>query len=364
MSELSAQDLRWLDAAARAATPWLGTTAENPTVGALVVDEQRQTLLGRGITARGGRPHAEPQALEDAGGKARGRTLYVTLEPCNHWGRTPPCADAVIRAGIRRVVVGVADSDPRTAGEGVRRMADAGVEVHVADHEPSRRLHEGFLCRHKHGRPFITAKMAVSADGRIGLRDTPKHPVSGEMAGRWTHMQRALSDAVMVGAQTANLDDPKLNVRLDGLEDRSHLRIILAGRRALDTRIELIDGVSALPTVVIVPRGAELTLPVTVESIEVDAHNGRPDLHQAMKSLGNRGISRLLVECGAILSEALLAADLVDRFHLITSPTRLGPNGIPATILGGIDGRIVGAGLTEVDQQSLGEDKLRTFERA
>jgi diaminohydroxyphosphoribosylaminopyrimidine deaminase/5-amino-6-(5-phosphoribosylamino)uracil reductase len=147
VSELPPLDLRWLDAAARIASPWLGTTAENPTVGALVVDEVHQVLLGRGVTARGGRPHAEPQALQEAGGRARGRTLYVTLEPCNHWGRTPPCADAVVRAGIRRVVIGLVDPDPRTAGDGIRRMQEAGLEVVVADHAPSRRLHEGFLSR-------------------------------------------------------------------------------------------------------------------------------------------------------------------------------------------------------------------------
>ena len=363
MSGVTPQDERWLDAAVRIATPWLGTTAENPTVGALVVDELRQVLIGRGVTARGGRPHAEPQALQEAGGKARGRTLYVTLEPCNHWGRTPPCADAVVRAGVARVVIGVVDPDPRTAGRGIRRMEEAGVEVAVANHAPSRRLHEGFLLRHQLRRPFITAKLAVSADGKIGLRNQPKVPVSGALAQRWTHMQRAQSDAVMVGASTAGIDDPRLDVRLPGLEDRVHLRVVLVGARPFDPRIELIDSVSPFSTAVIVPEGRALDVPKTVEVIEVPPRNGRPELGAAMRALAARGISRLLVEGGAVLTEALLADDLVDRFHLISSERKLGPAGIDATILGGMDGRIRAAGLTEVDQRRLGEDNVRTFER-
>lgn len=364
MSGLTPEDRRWLDAAARMAMPYLGTTGENPTVGALVVDEARQVLVGRGVTAPGGRPHAEPQALQEAAGRARGRTLYVTLEPCNHWGRTPPCADAVIRSGVRRVIVGVADPDPRTAGEGIQRLASAGIDVVVADHAPSRRLHEGFLSRTTRGRPFVVAKLAVSADGMIGLPDQPKLAITGEVARRWTHMQRALSDAVMVGARTAEIDDPLLTVRLPGLADRINRRIVMLGRRGLNARIEMIHGVSPLPTIVIAPEGASPVFPRSVEVIEVAARDGRPDPKAAMAALAEHHVATLLVEGGATVIEALLAADLVDRFHVLSGAAVVGPRGVPATMLGGIEGRITAAGLTEVDRRTLGDDKLRTFERA
>ena len=195
----------------------LGTTAENPTVGALVVDEPRQIVIGRGVTARGGRPHAEPQALAEAGLKARGRTLYVTLEPCNHWGKTPPCVDAVIRAGIRRVVDRGAAipirAPPARASRGCGSRAWMSWWRNTS---ASARLHEGFLTRIERGRPHVTAKMAVSVDGKIGQRGVARFPITGEVARRWTHMQRAMSDAVMVSSTTANVDKPKLTVRLDG----------------------------------------------------------------------------------------------------------------------------------------------------
>jgi diaminohydroxyphosphoribosylaminopyrimidine deaminase/5-amino-6-(5-phosphoribosylamino)uracil reductase len=153
-------------------------------------------------------------------------------------------------------------------------------------------------------------------------------------------------------------------VRLPGLEDRTHLRVIIVGARPFDPRLELVDGVSASPTAIVVPEGRDFPVPQTVELIHVPAHDRRPDLRAAMAALAVRGISRVLVEGGSVLTEALLRADLVDRFHLITSERRIGPAGVPATILGGMDGRLLAAGLTEVDRRRLGEDKLRTFERA
>ncbi len=208
-------DEAWLDAAVATAAPLLGTTADNPTVGAIVVDSSGHELA-RAVTAPGGRPHAETQALALAGAAARGATLYVTLEPCNHWGQTPPCVDAVLAAGIGRVVIGVIDPDPRTAGGGLERLAAAGVDVVVADHAGSRRLHEGHIARKTRGRPFVIAKLAVSADGMIGRRDEANVAITGEEARAFTHQQRATSDAIMVGGATANIDDPRLSVRVEG----------------------------------------------------------------------------------------------------------------------------------------------------
>lgn len=363
MSEVSAQDRRWLDAAARLARPWLGTTAENPTVGAIIIDEDLQLVFGRAVTARGGRPHAETQAIAEARSSARGRTLYVTLEPCNHWGRTPPCVDAVIQAGIRRVVVGLLDPDPRTAGAGIRRLRQAGVDVALADHPPSRLLHEAHISRKTRGMPFVTAKLAVSMDGMIGLPDQANVAITGEEARRWTHMERALSDAVMVGARTAQVDDPQLTVRLKGLEQRSHTRVILAGTGPVESSLNLIAGVSGYPTVIIAETGRTFDVPPAVQVIEVEGRNGRPILRKALAALSERGIGRLMVEGGAKLTEALLAGELVDRFHLLAGTTTVGRRGVPATILGSIDGRLRAAGFAEVDRRALGPDMLRTFER-
>ncbi|MDP1731031.1 MAG: bifunctional diaminohydroxyphosphoribosylaminopyrimidine deaminase/5-amino-6-(5-phosphoribosylamino)uracil reductase RibD [Devosia sp.] len=363
MSDVSAQDCRWLDAATRLARPYLGTTAENPTVGAIVVDEQLQLVFGRAVTARGGRPHAETQALAEARGSARGRTLYVTLEPCNHWGRTPPCADAVIQAGIGRVVVGLLDPDPRTAGNGIKRLRQAGIVVALADHRPSRLLHEAHIMRKTRGRPFITAKLAVSKDGMIGLPDKANVPITGEEARRWTHMERAMSDAVMVGARTAQIDDPQLTVRLKGLEHRTHMRIILAGATSFDTSLNLIDGVSGYPTMIITEQGHGFDVPPEVQVIEVEGKNGRPNLRKAMAALSDKGVGRLMVEGGAKLIESLIAAELVDRFHLLKSEAMIGRKGVPATMLGSMEGRLRAAGFAEVDRRALGADIVCTFER-
>lgn len=363
MTELAAQDRRWLDAAAREATPFLGTTAENPTVGAIIVDAKSQKLLGRAVTAPGGRPHAETQAIEDAGSAARGATLYVTLEPCNHFGRTPPCVDAILAAGIARVVIGVVDPDPRTAGGGLERLAAAGVEIVVADHPPSKRLHEGHVMRKTKGRPFVVAKLAVSADGKVGRTSVAKVPITGEAAQRWTHLQRAQSNAVMVGAGTARVDDPELSVRLPGLEDRTPLRVIVAGLRTQNLKLTLFASVARQPVAVVTTREKKLELPAGVELIRVGAAHGRPELPAALSALAERGIQTLLVEAGPTLLEALLAAGLVDRFHLLRSEVEVGADGMPATARGNIEARVAAAGFSLVDHRLLGADNLRTFER-
>lgn len=338
---MTPQDLRWLDAAARLALPFRGTTAENPTVGALVVSPDGR-LLGRGVTARGGRPHAEPQAIAMAGREARGATLYVTLEPCAHWGRTPPCADAVAEAGLARVVIGLVDPDPRTIGDGIGRMRQGGLAVDLAeDHAPSRRLHEGHVSRTVRGRPFVTLKLAVSSDGMIGRRGAGNVQISGASAWRWTHMQRALCDAVMVGAGTARVDRPRLSVRLAGLEDRKPLRVILAGRTPVPEDVIRI--------------GSE----IGQETAVIDGS----DLPSALSGLSARGVASLLVEGGAALSDALLDAGLVDRVHIVESSIEIGESGVPATVHTSLPQRLYELGFVHVAAHALGCDRLRTFER-
>lgn len=359
MTALSGDDLRWLDAAARIALPFRGTTAENPTVGAILVSPGG-IMLGRAVTASGGRPHAEPLALAMAGEKARGATLYVTLEPCNHWGKTPPCVDAVIASGVSRVVVGLTDPDPRTAGKSIEKLRAAGIAVSVAEnHALSRELHEGFFSRILRNRPFVTAKLAVSADGKIGLPDKGNVPITGEIAQRWTHMQRALSDAVMVGGNTAVLDRPKLSVRLPGLEDRKPLRVLVLGNAQLNQAASL----AVQNTVFIVENAGPESHSHLHEAIESPSDDGRPNLLSGLEKLGQRGISTVLVEGGAALTGALLDAALIDRFHLLESDTELGPDGVPATVHPSLPHRLSERGFVPVDNRTLGCDRLTTFEK-
>lgn len=356
----TAQDERWLDAAARYAAPFLGTTADNSAVAALVVDERTGTLLARAVTARGGRPHAEAQAIEAAGFDAAGCTLYVTLEPCHHWGRSPPCVDAIIRAGIMRVVIGAAASPDRSS---VALLESAGIETIIADHLPSLRLHAGHVLRQIAGRPQVTAVLAVSADGKIGLAAGGRGNLPGPAARHWVDVLRSRSDATLIGGATARIDDPDLSVDLPGLAARTPLRIVLAGVEGIGRDVNLIGGFSGYRTAIIAETNTKIDAPVSVEVIRVAGQKGHPDLVESLKAIGSKGVQNLLVEPGQRLTAALLEADLVDRFALITSKTLLGDDGIPASTDGPIADVIEAAGLVEVERRALGEDELTLYER-
>lgn len=200
MTSLTADDARWLDAAARYAAPFAGTTADNPAVGALLVEPRSQMLVARAVTARGGRPHAEAEVIARAGFEAAGCTLYVTLEPCHHWGRSPPCVDAIIRSGIMRVVIGAADPDPRTAGRSVASLESAGIETVLTSRPSCVALSVGHQLRRTRERPFVTAVMAVSADGMIGRNGQRRTPLAGE-SGAWLDVLRSRSDATLIGGR-------------------------------------------------------------------------------------------------------------------------------------------------------------------
>lgn len=363
MTQLSAEDRRWLDAAVRYALPFVGTTADGPTVAALVVDPNSQTLVARAVTAKGGRPHAEAEAIGKAGFEAAGCTLYVTLEPCHHWGRTPPCVDAIIRAGIMRVVIGAVDPDPRTAGGSIAQLESAGVETILARHAPSLALHAGHALRHAAGRPFVTALLAVSADGMIGRRGEGRAPIAGAEAAAWVDVLRTRSDAILVGAATARSDDPALTVTLPGLAARTPLRVVLAGAAGIDRQVNLVGGFSGYRTAIIAETATSVDPPVSVETIRVAGSGRRPGLPAALEALGERKIQNVLVEPGQRLTAALLEADLVDRFALISGRTALGADAVPASLDGSIIDLLSAAGLHEVDRQALGHDNLTLFER-
>jgi diaminohydroxyphosphoribosylaminopyrimidine deaminase / 5-amino-6-(5-phosphoribosylamino)uracil reductase len=254
--------------------------------------------------------------------------------------------------------------DPADPGAVSRVLEAAGIEVIRIDHAPSQELLAPYASRVLRGRPFTTLLLAISRDGMIANRDGSPVAIMGEPAQRWARLQRAFADAVMIGARTAELDDPRLDVGLKGFEDRAYARVIALGKRPLPPRLNLTDWPSGHPTYVLAEEGREVHIAPPVEVLGVPGRNGRPDLRKAMSLLASRSIAALLVEGGAKLTEAMIGAELVDRLHLVQSSSSIGRDGLPATPLGGIEGRLRAAGFVEIESRLLGEDLLRTFEPA
>src|SRR5580704_2477635 len=312
----------------------LGHTWPNPAVGAVIVKDG--VIVGRGWTQAGGRPHAEVEALRRAGKAARGATLYVTLEPCSHHGKTPPCADAVIAAGVTRVVSALEDPNPEVAGQGHARLRAAGIAVEVGvGAEEARRDHAGHIRRMREGRPHVMLKLAISADGKAGAAGRRPIAITGEAVRERVHLLRAQSDAIMIGIGTALADDPLLTCRLPGMELRSPMRVVLDTTLRLPPASRLVQTALETPVWVIAgpmaPHPAEEALRGRgVEVFRVAAHGERLDLAGALKLLGARGITRLLAEGGPTLAAALIAADLVDEAILFQSAKIVGEDGIDA----------------------------------
>jgi diaminohydroxyphosphoribosylaminopyrimidine deaminase/5-amino-6-(5-phosphoribosylamino)uracil reductase len=317
----------------------LGLTAPNPSVGAVLVDERGASpvILARGVTAPGGRPHAETLALEAAGARARDATLFVTLEPCAHHGRTPPCADAVVSAGVARVVCGVEDPDPRVGGKGLDKLRRAKIEVISSVLEDqSRDLHAGHIMRVTQGRPYLTLKLAMTADGFAAAANKSALSITGAVANAQTQLMRARSDAIMVGVGTVLSDDPRLTCRLPGLEARSPIRVVLDSHLRASPKAVIVATARAVPTWIITrddaPHEAQARLEaegVTVIRVRPDELR-RVDLSEALRALGAKGVTRVLCEGGPSLAEALAKASLVDEFVSISSARALGYAGFPA----------------------------------
>jgi diaminohydroxyphosphoribosylaminopyrimidine deaminase/5-amino-6-(5-phosphoribosylamino)uracil reductase len=312
---VTSADARWLAAAACLAERARPLSRPNPAVGAIVVKDH--VVLGRGWTQPGGRPHAEAVALEQAGRGALGATLYVTLEPCAHRGeRGPACADLVTASGLTRVVVGVQDPDRRTAGDGIARIAADGIEVTLADDAGSRASLAGYLARARAGRPFVTLKLAITADGFIARRDGTSKWITGEIARAHAHRERARNDAILVGGGTLRGDHPRLDVRLPGLEDRSPRRLVLTGGAP--------------------PEGWQaIAEPQAIRGLDAQY---------------------LLIEGGAQVAHSFLSADLVDRLLVYRAPVEFG-DGIPAFRDPGLTGWRL------ADSRRLGSDMLEVYTR-
>ena len=333
MTDTGAVDAVHMGAALALGRRGLGRVWPNPAVGCVLARGRR--VVGRGWTQPGGRPHAETEALARAGGVARGATCYVTLEPCSHHGRTPPCADALIEAGIARVVAATGDPDPRVSGRGFARLLAAGIAVERGLGEAEAQFdNAGFFMRTATGRPLVALKTATTLDGRIAAHNGLSQWITGPAARAAAHRLRARYDAVMVGARTALLDNPRLDCRLDGLRDRSPLRIVADGSLALPpTHHLVVDGGA---TWVFCREDADRDRAGALEEAGVRlirlpaGAEGRMDIAAGLQRLGEAGLTRLLVEGGGMLAAALLKADLVDRIHWFRAPLVMGGDGAPA----------------------------------
>jgi diaminohydroxyphosphoribosylaminopyrimidine deaminase/5-amino-6-(5-phosphoribosylamino)uracil reductase len=364
-------DQRFMDIALALGRRGLGNAWPNPAVGGVLVRSDAGTpiIVGRGWTQPGGRPHAETEALRRAGSAARGATLYVTLEPCSHHGKTPPCTDAIIAAGISRVVSAIEDPNREVAGRGHTMLRARGIAVDVGIGAASaRRAHAGHIRCISDGRPHVTLKLAVSADGKAGLAGRKPAPITGEAAWAQVHLMRATNDAVLIGIGTALSDDPQLTCRLPGMAARSPVRVVLDTRLRLPPSGALAASAGETPVWVMAGEGggedAERALRArNVEVIRCGRRGSRLDVAEALRRLAARGITRLMVEGGPTVGAAFIAADLVDEAAILRAPRSIGEDGIAALEGMPLSALTASPRLRSRGIEAIGEDTLERFER-
>jgi diaminohydroxyphosphoribosylaminopyrimidine deaminase / 5-amino-6-(5-phosphoribosylamino)uracil reductase len=366
--EAKAADQRFMQLALSLGRRGLGRTWPNPAVGAVVVKDG--IIVGRGWTQAGGRPHAEPEALKRAGEAARGATLYVTLEPCSHFGKSPPCVDAVMAAGIVRVVSAIEDPNPEVAGQGHAKLRAAGIAVDVgmcaakAAHD-----HAGHFRRIRDHRPHVILKLAVSADEKIGAAGRRPVVITGESARTRVHLLRAQSDAILVGIGTVLADDPSLTCRLPGMEARSPVRVALDRALRIRGTSRLVHSARQVPLWVMASETAEAAAATAlgaagVQVIRAATASSGLDPATVLHALSEKGITRLMIEGGARVASSFVAAGLVDEIWLLRGPDTIGADGVAA---------LDALPLTSITQspafkvrasETLGKDTLTVYERA
>ena len=341
-------------AALRLARRGLGQVWPNPAVGCVLVRDGK--LVGRGWTQPGGRPHGEAMALAQAGDASQGATAYVTLEPCAHHGRTPPCADALITAGVKRVVTPLEDPDPRVAGKGHARLREAGITVDIGlEAQAATTLNEGFLLRQRLGRPKLTLKLAASLDGRIATSTGESRWITGPRARAAVHLMRSESDAILIGAGTARTDDPSLDVRLTGLEARSPVRVVVDSNLSLPLSSRMLnDGLS--PVWLAHAPGAKGR--ADAELIEVARGAAGLDPVDLLAKLGAKGVTRIFCEGGGALAASFLDAGLVDELVWMNAGLTLGADGKPAIGSLGLENLHSAARFTLSDWRQIGPDLI------
>jgi diaminohydroxyphosphoribosylaminopyrimidine deaminase/5-amino-6-(5-phosphoribosylamino)uracil reductase len=367
-AESKASDQRFMELALALGRRGLGRTHPNPAVGAVVVKDG--VIVGRGWTQPGGRPHAEPVALAQAGSAARGATLYVTLEPCSHVGKSPPCTDAVIAAGIQRVVSAIEDPNPEVAGQGHARLRAAGIAVDIglgaaeAAHD-----HAGHFRRIRDKRPHVILKLAVATDDKIGSVGHKPVAISGEAAKARVHLLRAQCDAILVGIGTVLSDDPLLTCRLPGMEARPPVRVVLDRALRMPGTSRLVHSARSTPLWVVTSNLAEAPAAamlgaVGAQVVRVASTPAGLDLPAVLHALGERGITRLLVEGGARVASSFVSTNLVDEFWLLRGPDAIGTDGVAALDALPLSAITQSPAFRVRASESLGTDTLTVYERA
>jgi diaminohydroxyphosphoribosylaminopyrimidine deaminase / 5-amino-6-(5-phosphoribosylamino)uracil reductase len=369
--QAKAADQRFMQLALTLGRRGQGQTWPNPAVGAVVVKDG--VIIGRGWTQPGGRPHAEPEALRRAGEAARGATLYATLEPCSHIGKSPPCADAIIAAGIARVVSAIEDPNPEVAGQGHAKLRAAGITVDIGPGAAeAARDHAGHFRRIRDRRPHVILKLAVSADDKIGAAERKPVAISGDAARARVHLLRAQCDAILVGIGTVQADDPLLTCRLPGMEARSPVRVVLDRSLRISGSSRLVHSARQTPLWVMTSNLSEAPAAMKLgaagaQVIRVATTTTPPpglDLKAVLHALAERGITRLLVEGGARVASSFVAAGLADEVWLLRGPDAIGADGVDA---------LEALPLTSITQspdfrvrasESLQKDALTIYERA
>jgi diaminohydroxyphosphoribosylaminopyrimidine deaminase/5-amino-6-(5-phosphoribosylamino)uracil reductase len=346
----------------------LGQTAPNPAVGCVIVKDG--VIVGRGFTQKGGRPHAETQALVEAGEAAKGAAVYVSLEPCAHQGHTGPCAEALVKAGVARVVIPLEDPDPRVSGKGILILKKAGIDVRVGVMaEEAACLNEGFIKRIRNGRPIFTLKLATTLDGRIATAGGESRWITGEIARAHAHHLRATHDAIMVGIGTAITDNPKLDCRLAGLEDASPVRIVVDRKLQLLPDSYLAQSAKQTPLWLIAAEKADAGRAQQLEQLGAKIirvpvnEDSYANLVVAARKLGEMDITRVLVEGGAHLAAALLREDLVDRLEWMTAPFVMGDDAKASVKTLGLEQLSQYQRFKRVSSRVLGEDRLESLVR-
>jgi diaminohydroxyphosphoribosylaminopyrimidine deaminase/5-amino-6-(5-phosphoribosylamino)uracil reductase len=366
---LRAADRRFMALALTLGRRGQGRTWPNPAVGAVIVRDG--VIVGRGWTQAGGRPHAEVEALRRAGDAARGATLYVTLEPCSHHGRSPPCADAVIAAGIARVVSAIEDPNPEVAGQGHARLRAAGIAVEAGLlAQEAARDHAGHFRRIRDRRPHVILKLAISADDRIAAAGHRPVAITGDAAKTRVHLLRAQCDAILVGIGTVLADDPRLTCRLPGMEGQSPVRVVLDRSLRIPGTSRLVHSARETPLWVVTSSTAEAPAAMKLgaagaQVIRVPTAAGSPglDLNAALRALAERGITRLLVEGGARVASSFVAADLADEVWLLRGSEPIGAGGVAALHASPLSAITASPRFTLRASESLGQDTLTIYER-
>ncbi|WP_419910744.1 bifunctional diaminohydroxyphosphoribosylaminopyrimidine deaminase/5-amino-6-(5-phosphoribosylamino)uracil reductase RibD [Hoeflea sp.] len=366
---VSAFDRRMMAAAIRYSWRNLGRTGTNPSVATILTRDDSDgtpVIVGRGITAIGGRPHAETEAIAEAGERTVGATAYVTLEPCAHHGSTPPCAEALVRAGVRRVVSATTDPDGRVSGRGYRILEDGGIEVETDVLAPQARYAmSGYLTQRLLNRPHVTLKMAVSSDGKIGRRGAGQVAITGAVSNAASHLLRATSDVIIIGIGTALEDDPSLTCRLPGMEDRSPARLVLDRDLRLPLDCKLVRTARDVPVIVAtaVQPGDERHRSLVEAGCRMmaceESGNGIA-LPELLDDLAAQGFSSVMVEGGAAVARSFLDAHLVDRIRIYVGPGTVGKEGVDAPLTPDH----MPAGFVLTHTETFGPDRRLEFERS